>query len=133
LRKLIELELIEESDERPAPELDDARRRYYRLTSLGRRVLAAESQRLRELVRLIDGKRGLTNRSGACSMKNVTEFSIPLYRRLARSYPDDFSRAAATTWCSFLKISFVKLPHARACAIFSRGSRACCPILFGAS
>jgi len=58
LKKLIELELIEESDERPAPELDDARRRYYRLTTLGRRVLAAESQRLRELVRVIDAKRG---------------------------------------------------------------------------
>jgi DNA-binding PadR family transcriptional regulator len=59
LKKLIELDLIEESDERPAAELDDARRRYYRLTSLGRRVLAAESQRLRELVRVIDAKRGL--------------------------------------------------------------------------
>jgi DNA-binding PadR family transcriptional regulator len=57
LKKLIELELIEESDERPAAELDDARRRYYRLTSLGRRVLAAESQRFRDLVRVIDAKR----------------------------------------------------------------------------
>jgi DNA-binding PadR family transcriptional regulator len=59
LKKLIELELIEESDERPAAELDDARRRYYRLTALGRRVLAAESQRLRDLVRVIDAKRGI--------------------------------------------------------------------------
>jgi DNA-binding PadR family transcriptional regulator len=59
LKKLIELELIEESDERPAAELDDARRRYYRLTSLGRRVLAAESQRLRDLVSVIDAKRGI--------------------------------------------------------------------------
>lgn len=58
LKRMIELDLIEESDERPAAELDDARRRYYRLTSLGRRVLAAESQRLRELVRVIDAKRG---------------------------------------------------------------------------
>src|ERR1700730_9946177 len=45
--------LIEESDERPAPELDDARRRYYRLTALGRRVLDAECERLQELVRTI--------------------------------------------------------------------------------
>ena len=59
LKKLIELELIEESDERPAAELDDARRRYYRLTTLGRRVLAAESQRFRDLVRVIDSKRRL--------------------------------------------------------------------------
>ena len=57
LKKLIELEFIEESDERPAAELDDARRRYYRLTPLGRKVLVAESQRLRELVSFIDVKR----------------------------------------------------------------------------
>src|SRR5580700_1486034 len=50
LKRLIEEGLIEESDERPAPELDDARRRYYRLTQLGRRVLHAERERLQELV-----------------------------------------------------------------------------------
>ena len=49
----IEAELIEESDERPAPELDDARRRYYRLTALGKRVLDAECERLQELVQTI--------------------------------------------------------------------------------
>src|SRR5579862_1412240 len=53
IKRLIEAELIEESDERPAPELDDARRRYYRLTPLGRRVLDAECERLQELVRSI--------------------------------------------------------------------------------
>ena len=53
IKRLIEAELIEESDERPAPELDDARRRYYRLTALGRRVLDAECERLQELVRTI--------------------------------------------------------------------------------
>jgi DNA-binding PadR family transcriptional regulator len=53
IKWLIEAELIEESDERPAPELDDARRRYYRLTALGRRVLDAECERLEELVRTI--------------------------------------------------------------------------------
>jgi len=57
IKRLIEAELIEESDERPAPELDDARRRYYRLTSLGRRVLDAECERLQELVRVIQGAR----------------------------------------------------------------------------
>lgn len=46
---------------RPSSE-DDERRRYYRMTRLGRRVLAAESQRLEDLVRLIHTKRGLTNR-----------------------------------------------------------------------
>src|SRR6266700_4425456 len=59
LKRLIEAELIEESDERPAPELDDARRRYYRLTRLGKRVLDAETERLEELVRIVQVKRGL--------------------------------------------------------------------------
>jgi DNA-binding PadR family transcriptional regulator len=58
LKRLIEAGLIEESAERPAPELDDARRRYYKLTELGRRVLDAESARLTELVRIIHLKRG---------------------------------------------------------------------------
>ncbi len=50
LKRLIEAGLIEESSQRPAAEFDDARRRYYRLTRLGRRVLDAESDRLQELV-----------------------------------------------------------------------------------
>jgi len=51
IKRLIESDLIEESDERPAPEEDYARRRYYRLTALGRRVLKAECESLQELVR----------------------------------------------------------------------------------
>ncbi|HTX42120.1 MAG TPA: helix-turn-helix transcriptional regulator [Acidobacteriaceae bacterium] len=57
LKRLIEAELIEESPRRPAPEMDDARRRYYRLTALGRRVLNAECERLQELVDAIHTKR----------------------------------------------------------------------------
>ena len=38
LKRLIEAGLIVESGDRPAPEFDDARRRYYKLTTLGRRV-----------------------------------------------------------------------------------------------
>ena len=63
IKRLIEAELIEESDERPAPELDDARRRYYRLTALGRRVLDAECERLQELVRVIRVKQGMVTES----------------------------------------------------------------------
>jgi DNA-binding PadR family transcriptional regulator len=59
IKRLIEAELIEESDERPAPELDDARRRYYRLTELGRRALDAERERLEELVRFMNLRRGV--------------------------------------------------------------------------
>jgi DNA-binding PadR family transcriptional regulator len=57
LKRLIDEDLIEESEERPAPELDDARRRYYKLTRLGRKVLDLESARLEELVRVIHAKR----------------------------------------------------------------------------
>ena len=53
IKRLIDADLIEESDERPAPEQDDARRRYYRLTTLGRHVLDAECARLQELVHTI--------------------------------------------------------------------------------
>lgn len=58
VKRLIEAELIEESDKRPAPELDDARRRYYRLTPMGRQVLDEECERLQELVRTIQEKQG---------------------------------------------------------------------------
>jgi len=59
IKRLIEASLIEESDERPAPELDDARRRYYGLTALGRRVLKAECERLQKLVRTTRVKQAL--------------------------------------------------------------------------
>ncbi len=50
IRRLLDDGLIEESDERPDPELDDQRRRYYRLTTLGRSVAAAEVRRLETIV-----------------------------------------------------------------------------------
>jgi DNA-binding PadR family transcriptional regulator len=62
LKRMIEGDLIEESNERPAPELDDARRRYYRLTALGRRVLDAECDRLQELVRTIQMKQAMVTK-----------------------------------------------------------------------
>lgn len=57
LKRLIEQGLIVESASRPAAELDDARRRYYRLTPLGRRVLELESERLKDLVNILDRRR----------------------------------------------------------------------------
>jgi DNA-binding PadR family transcriptional regulator len=62
IKRLIEAELIEESSDRPAPELDDARRRYYRLTPFGRRVLDAECERLQELVRAIRVKQAMVTK-----------------------------------------------------------------------
>jgi DNA-binding PadR family transcriptional regulator len=49
--RLLEDGIIEESEERPDPDMDDTRRRYYRLTKLGSRVLAAETERLADLVK----------------------------------------------------------------------------------
>ncbi len=46
LNRLLDESLIEELDERPDPSVDDERRRYYRLTRLGRRVAQAEAARL---------------------------------------------------------------------------------------
>jgi DNA-binding PadR family transcriptional regulator len=56
LRQMQERGLVEESLERPVPSLDDERRRYYRLTELGRRVAAAEVERLEGLVRAARSK-----------------------------------------------------------------------------
>jgi DNA-binding PadR family transcriptional regulator len=57
--RLLEDGLIEESSERPDPEMDDERRRYYRLTRSGGNVLAAETQRLADLVRLAKATRAM--------------------------------------------------------------------------
>ncbi len=59
IKRLIEAGLIEESDARPAPEMDDARRRYYRLTLLGKEVLDAECERLQDMVRAIQETRAM--------------------------------------------------------------------------
>jgi len=51
IRRLLADKLVAESAKRPAAIEDDERRRYYALTPLGRRVVAAEALRLRALVR----------------------------------------------------------------------------------
>lgn len=57
LQRLLAAGLIEESDERPDLSIDDRRRRYYRLTDLGRRVAAAEAARLEAAVAEARSKR----------------------------------------------------------------------------
>jgi DNA-binding PadR family transcriptional regulator len=52
IQRMLEQGLIEETRERPAPELDDERRRYYRITPLGKAAARAEARRLAALVRL---------------------------------------------------------------------------------
>jgi DNA-binding PadR family transcriptional regulator len=46
LKRMLAAGLVEESDERPDPAMDDERRRYYKMTTLGRRVVRAEAERL---------------------------------------------------------------------------------------
>ena len=52
IQRMQEQGLIQETAERPAPELDDERRRYYRITSFGRAAAKAEARRLAQLVKL---------------------------------------------------------------------------------
>jgi DNA-binding PadR family transcriptional regulator len=57
IRRLLEEGLIQESPARPAAERDDPRRKYYRITAVGRRVLRAECNRLELLIRSVEPKR----------------------------------------------------------------------------
>jgi DNA-binding PadR family transcriptional regulator len=61
--RLLASGLIEESDRRPDPQLDDERRRYYRLTTLGRAVLTAEAERLARAVAAARAKKLVKGRA----------------------------------------------------------------------
>jgi DNA-binding PadR family transcriptional regulator len=52
IQQMLEGGLVEETDDRPAPEEDDERRRYYRITAFGRKVARAEVDRLASLLKL---------------------------------------------------------------------------------
>ena len=52
LQRMLEQGLIEETGDRPTPEMDDERRRYYRTTKLGSAAARTEAERLTELVRM---------------------------------------------------------------------------------
>jgi DNA-binding PadR family transcriptional regulator len=64
LKRMLAAGLVEESDERPDPELDDERRRYYRITSIGFRVVQADAERLSAAVVAARQKRVLGRRAG---------------------------------------------------------------------
>ena len=51
VKKMLKAKLVEESDERPDPKLDDQRRRYYRITGMGRHLLDAEVSRMEQIAR----------------------------------------------------------------------------------
>ncbi|HEY2848459.1 MAG TPA: PadR family transcriptional regulator [Gemmatimonadaceae bacterium] len=52
IQRMLEHGLIIETDDRPAPELDDERRRYYRISAFGTAVARAETRRMAQLVRM---------------------------------------------------------------------------------
>jgi DNA-binding PadR family transcriptional regulator len=60
IKRMLKAGLIEESDERADLEMDDQRRRYYRLTNLGRRTLHMEAERLVSQVMVAKTKNVLT-------------------------------------------------------------------------
>ena len=57
IKRMLASGLIEESGERPDPELDDERRRYYKLTEFGHQVAVAEVRRLSTLVNVAHARR----------------------------------------------------------------------------
>jgi DNA-binding PadR family transcriptional regulator len=52
IQRMLETGLVVETRTRPAPEMDDERRRYYRITPLGKAVAEAEAGRLRDLLKM---------------------------------------------------------------------------------
>jgi DNA-binding PadR family transcriptional regulator len=62
LKRFVTDGLLEESDERPDPALDDERRRYYRLAERGRQVATAELERMAETIVQARSKLGLVAR-----------------------------------------------------------------------
>ena len=52
IQRMLELGLITETKTRPAPEMDDERRRYYRITPFGKAVARAEVERFRSLLKM---------------------------------------------------------------------------------
>jgi DNA-binding PadR family transcriptional regulator len=60
LHRMLKDGWVAESARRPAADLDDERRRYYRLTPAGRRVATAEAERLSRLVTIARANRLLS-------------------------------------------------------------------------
>lgn len=56
LRRLMESGLLAESSRRPAGDLEDQRRRYYHITKLGEKVLAADAVRMKALVQQVEAR-----------------------------------------------------------------------------
>ena len=89
IRRLLDDGLIEETDERPDAEMDDQRRRYYRLTTLGR----VHRRRRSAPTRFAGaGSPSMGTRSAMTSRAGGQE---RLYRSLLRAYPSEYRAAFA--------------------------------------
>jgi len=64
IRLMLESGLIEESEERPAPDLDDERRRYYRITDVGFKAAREEAGRLAMLLKVAQAKKLIPKTTG---------------------------------------------------------------------
>src|SRR5579875_3681087 len=91
LGRMLDSGLIEVSEERPDPEMDDERSRYYRLTSFGLRVAEAESRRLDQLLRVARAKHVLAFSQGGLMAAVPGARQLVLgdrcYRLLLLAYP----------------------------------------------
>jgi DNA-binding PadR family transcriptional regulator len=72
IKKMLVDGLIEESDRRPDPKLDDERRRYYRITDEGRRFLGAEAERMARLVKVARSRRLLGGTPSALGLGDTS-------------------------------------------------------------
>lgn len=71
IKRLLEKGIIAETDERPDPELNEERRRYYRLTDFGQRVLRVEVSRLNQLVQQARAKEVLPETASLLVMEST--------------------------------------------------------------
>lgn len=71
IKRLLEKGIIAETDERPDPELNEERRRYYRLTDFGQRVLRVEVSRLNQLVQQARAKEVLAEIASLLVMESM--------------------------------------------------------------
>jgi DNA-binding PadR family transcriptional regulator len=65
IKRMLSAGLIQETDDRPDPELDNERRRYYRLTGVGEKALRTESTRMEQAVKAAKLKKVLPSISNA--------------------------------------------------------------------
>jgi DNA-binding PadR family transcriptional regulator len=69
LKRMLAARLVEESEERPDPDIDDERKRYYRMTDSGVRTLRAEAERLASAVSAARAKRLLVRKAGVADAR----------------------------------------------------------------